>query len=64
MISAANEIERNRDENMICNTVACDGTWKKRSYNSLNGIVTVISVNTWKCTDYQIRTKNCKTCQS
>ena len=46
MISAANEIKRNRDENMICNTVACDGTWKKRSYNSLNGIVTVISVNT------------------
>ena len=32
--------------------------------NSLNGIVTVISVDTGKCIDYRIRTKNCKTCQS
>ena len=31
----------------------------KRGYNFLNGTVTVISVDTWKCIDYRIRTKNC-----
>ena len=34
----------------------------RRGYNSLNGIVTVISVDTGKCVDYRNRTKNCKTC--
>ena len=52
-ISGANEIEVTRDENVICDiTVPCDGTWQKRSYNSLNGIVTVISFDTGKCIDY------------
>ena len=62
MISAANEIEGTRDENGICDiTFSCDGTWQKRGYDSLNRIVTVISVDPGKCIDYQIRTKNCKT---
>ena len=30
----------------------------------MNGIVTAISGDTGKCTDYRIHTKNCKTCQS
>ena len=65
MISAANETEGTRDENGICDiTVSCDGTWQKRCYNSLKGIVTVISVDTGKFIDYRIRTKICKTCQS
>ena len=53
MISAANEIEGTWDENGICNiTVSCDGAWQKRGYNSMNGIVTVISVDTGKCIYY------------
>ena len=65
MISAASEIEGTKDENGICDiTVSCDGTWQKRGYSSLKGIVTVISGDTGKCIDYRIRTKNFKTCQS
>ena len=64
MISAANEIEGTRDENGTCDiTISCDGTWSKRGDNSLNEILTVISVDAGKHIDY-IRTKNCKTCQS
>ena len=38
--------------------------WYKIGYNSLNGMVTGISVDTGKCIDYRIRMKNCKICQS
>ena len=65
MTSAANEIEGTKDENRICDiTVLCDGAWQKGGYNSLNGIVIVISVDTGKCIDYRIRMKNRKICQS
>ena len=40
MISAASEIEGTKDENGICDiTLSCDGSWQKRGYSSLNGIV-------------------------
>ena len=61
MISVANEIEGTRDENETCDiTLSCDGTWEKKGYNFLNGIVPVILDDTGKCINYGIRIKNSK----
>ncbi|GFW05475.1 uncharacterized protein TNCV_436561 [Trichonephila clavipes] len=44
-------------------TVAVDGTWQKRGYTSLNGIVTVTSIKTGKEIDVDILSKYC-TCKN
>ena len=42
MLQAVQEIKGD-DEEPICDiAVSCDGTWQKRGYSSLNGIVTVV----------------------
>ena len=40
--------------------VSVDGTWQKRGYSSLNGVVTAISHG--KCLDRHVMSKYCKTC--
>ncbi|XP_047135810.1 uncharacterized protein LOC124812840 [Hydra vulgaris] len=53
------------DENGISNvTVLCDGSWQRRGFASLNGVVTVIASDTGKCLDYRVRSTVCKSCQS
>ena len=42
--------------------VSCDGSWQKRGFSSLNGLVTVISVDFGKCLDFRVKTKNCRAC--
>ncbi|GFT63374.1 uncharacterized protein TNCV_3696301 [Trichonephila clavipes] len=39
--------------------VAVDGTWQKRGYTSLNGVVTVTSIDTGKVMDVDILSKYC-----
>ncbi|GFW74851.1 uncharacterized protein TNCV_5138301 [Trichonephila clavipes] len=39
--------------------VAVDGTWQKRGYSSMNGVVTVTSVDTGKVIDTEILFKHC-----
>ncbi|GFU30997.1 uncharacterized protein TNCV_3953301 [Trichonephila clavipes] len=39
--------------------VAADGTWQKRGYTSLNGVVTVTSIDTGKVIDVDILSKYC-----
>ncbi|GFU87595.1 uncharacterized protein TNCV_2935171 [Trichonephila clavipes] len=39
--------------------VAVDGTWQKRGYTSLNGVVTVTSIDTGKVIDADILSKYC-----
>ncbi|GFY16229.1 uncharacterized protein TNCV_2348741 [Trichonephila clavipes] len=39
--------------------VAVDGTWQKRGYTSLNGVVTVTSIDTGKGIDVDILSKYC-----
>ena len=53
--SAANEI-------VDCQ-VSVDGTWQKRGYSSLNGMVTLLSSSTGKCLDFHILSKKCKSCE-
>lgn len=40
--------------------MSCDGSWQRRGYSSLNGVVTVISSG--KCLDYQVLSKVCNAC--
>jgi len=43
--------------------VSVDGTWQRRGYSSLNGVVTVLSSNTGKCIDAYVLSKKCKGCE-
>ena len=42
--------------------VSVDGTWQKRGYQSLNGIVTIISKENGKCLDAIVLSKKCRGC--
>lgn len=59
MNKAAVEIKQGLGENKTDITVSCDGTWQKRGFSSLNGVVTIISSDTRKCIDYRIKSKVC-----
>ena len=41
------------DEFIVDTVVSSDGTWQKRGYDSLNGIVTVIQNDVGKCVDFR-----------
>ncbi|GFV37474.1 uncharacterized protein TNCV_1157371 [Trichonephila clavipes] len=55
--AAEEAICENEDNKNIA--VAVDGTWKKRGYTSLNGVVTVTSIDTGKVIDVDILSKYC-----
>ena len=42
--------------------VSVDGTWQKRGFASLNGIITVISKENGKCIDIEVKSKHCNSC--
>ena len=46
----------------VIDTVSCDGSWQKRGYSSLNGVVTVISMDNGKILDIEPMTRTCKSC--
>ena len=50
------------DATVIETAVSCDGSWQKRAYSSLNGVVTVISVDNAKILDIEAMTRTCKSC--
>ena len=43
--------------------VSCDGTWQRRGHSSMNGCVTVLSMDTGKCLDVEVLSKVCHGCQ-
>ena len=43
--------------------ISCDGTWQRRGFSSLNGCVTVISIDTGKVLDVEALSKVCKKCK-
>ena len=65
MNSAASEIHNlSCEENEITKCgVSCDGTWQRRGHSSMNGCVTVISMETGKCLDVEVLSKVCQGCQ-
>ena len=50
------------DATVIETAVSCDGSWYKRAYSSLNGVVTVISVDNAKILDIEAMTRTFKSC--
>ena len=52
-----------KDENDILDAaVSFDGTWAKRGFTSLTGVVFAISVDTGEVLDYHVLSKHCKKC--
>ena len=49
-------------DSVIDTAVSCDGSWQKRGYASLNGVVTIISLDNGKIIDIEPMSKNCKAC--
>ena len=70
MQSAATEIrkvhlEEEFTENSVVDiAISADGSWQRRGYSSLNGLVTVISVGSGQCIDVDVMTKICKSCEA
>ena len=62
MAEAASEMRGNNPGISQC-SVSCDGTWQRRGHSSLNGCVTVLSMETGKCLDIDILTKVCHVCR-
>ena len=48
------------DGTVIDAAVSCDSSWQKRAYSSLNGVVTVISMDNGKILDIEQMTRTCK----
>ena len=61
MTKAAEELQETSDNGDI--SVSVDGTWQRRGHASHNGVVTVISVDTGKCLDYEVLSNTCKSCE-
>ena len=65
MQTAAGEFHQlSHDANEITKCgVSCDGTWQMRRYSSMNGRVTVLSMETGKCLDVEVLSKVWQGCQ-
>lgn len=65
-VSEKNMTEAAREVKNLKSTVACgvsvDGTWQRRGYTSLNGCVSVISIDTGKILDLEVMSQYCYTC--
>ena len=53
-----------RDDAVADIDISADGSWQRRGYASVNGLVTIISMDSGKCVDYDIMTKMCKSCEA
>ena len=63
MIKAAEEVIPDLCANDVVRnaTASFDGSWQRRGYASLNGVVTAIASG--KCVDVEVLTKTCKACK-
>ena len=66
IVDAAEEIRNGQNpdssETVIDTAISCDGSWQRRSYSSLNGVVTAISMQTGKILDCEPMSRICKSC--
>ena len=60
MLASADEAKQNDGTADI--SVSMDGTWQKRGFSSLNGVVVTVSTSNFKVLDVEIMSRNCKTC--
>lgn len=50
------------NDDVVDAAVSFDGTWAKRGFTSLTGVVFVLSVDTGEVLDYHVLSKSCQTC--
>ena len=56
---------RRRCPQVLDVAVSVDAAWQKRyGFNSLNGVIFVISIDTGCVLDYVVKTKHCQECKS
>ena len=69
MKAAANEIRKDSfgdeytEETVVNVDISADGSWQKRGFSSLNGLIAIISILTGKCLAFEAMTKDCKSCR-
>jgi hypothetical protein len=61
MIEAVQEVTKKTESTDIA--VAVDGSWQKRGFSSLNGVVTVTGMETGKVLDVHVLSKYCQGCK-
>ena len=61
LISKENEEQLNVDT-VVDVEVSFDGTWAKRGFTSLTGVVFVIALDTGEVLDYHVLSKECRKC--
>ena len=49
MKTAADELRSGKKDEIINTTISTDGSWQRRGFSSLNGVVTVIANDIGKC---------------
>ena len=55
--------DESTDDSVANIEISTDGAWQRRGYASLNGLVTVVTMDTNKCVDFEVLSKTCKTCE-
>ncbi|XP_032242112.1 uncharacterized protein LOC116620586 [Nematostella vectensis] len=67
MAKAVKEIRKSKGckgDSVADISVSCDGTWARRGYQSLYGMVSAIGVETGKVVDYEVKSKVCYKCRA
>ena len=65
MKKAVKDLKRNTDNDKTIDIgISVDGTWQKRGYVSLNGIVAAASIDSGKIIDIEVMSKMCKVCEN
>ncbi|GFU94960.1 uncharacterized protein TNCV_332961 [Trichonephila clavipes] len=61
-MKAASKEVQNLKKSTTCGA-SVDGSWQRRGHMSLNGCVSVISIDTGKILDLEVMTQYCKMCE-
>ena len=51
------------DDGIVDAAISCDGSWQKRGFSSLNGLVACISMDTGRVVDVEPMSRYCKSCK-
>lgn len=62
MVDAIDELRTDRSEPIIDIGVSVDGTWQRRGFSSLNGVVAALSIDNGKVVDIEPMSRYCREC--
>jgi hypothetical protein len=61
MNNAATELKK-KSQDIVDIGVSVDGTWQRRGYTSMNGVVVAMSIDSGKIIDIEPLSRYCKSC--